>query len=202
MVSPCPLLSHPSPSGQAACSCPGQGAMLWAGAAHTGQEWGHPAGPSSIFCLFAWTSRLGTGSPARTPPNLGRPVAPGQTQLCFGLPGGGFSQPPEEVGKRAGVAQGAGMPSRVLVSSAATTRAWGAAAAAFHCAPPSSPAAKAEGKYFSHLGHFLWVQIPPQRCPAGRGMKRSVAGAQGQQFTPRFGKSHFGGAESIPACSR
>lgn len=27
-----------------------------------GQDWGHPLGPSSIFCLLAWSGQLGTGS--------------------------------------------------------------------------------------------------------------------------------------------
>lgn len=59
-MSPHPLFSHPHPIG--AAGHPYLGWMPQDGAAHAGQEWGHPVGPGSIFCLLAWSEQLGTGS--------------------------------------------------------------------------------------------------------------------------------------------
>lgn len=122
-----------------------------------------------------WSEQPGDWLPVGTSvePLHGFPPQPGggpwlwdRPNFVSGCLGKDFSQLLVEAGERASVAGGPGMPSGELTSARATGWARGAAAglgsaAQFHCAP-SALAAEVKRNYFSHLGHTLGEQIPPQ----------------------------------------
>lgn len=156
---------YPHPVGAAGHPCLGW--MPQGGAAQAGQEWGHPVGPSSIFCLLAWSEQLGPGSlwepwfePCRdSPPSLWGGLSSGTDPTLFRVARERLF--PAACGAGAAPAlPGTGDAKRGLHWLQSNQLGMGSCDRRSPC--PFPLAAEVKRNYFSHLGRVLGEKIPVQ----------------------------------------